>query len=250
MSHYAVLVTGTNEDIVDYLLEPFIEEVDENSPYAEKDYWLERDEQKVATWLDETIKQYEENRELYAQDPKNQKWWENAVKELKRIRNLKTLKGKLKAIQEREGGSMDEKGLYWLYNPNCKWDWWTVGGRFSNWIIDKKGKKCDVCKIKDIDWEAMQKRSVAEAEEYWTKEMDRAEKENMPPLFWGWEKTPTRDEYVADADVPPCVFAILHEGEWRERPEGMHVKEWAEKFQEFIKTLDPETEVTIVDCHI
>jgi hypothetical protein len=45
-------------------------------------------------------------------------------------------------------------------NPDRKWDWWVVGGRWSNSLITKSGKVCDSAKKSDIDFDAMMKRSV------------------------------------------------------------------------------------------
>lgn len=41
-------------------------------------------------------------------------------------------------------------------NPNRKWDWWTVGGRYSNRLIKKNTHvKCDSLKKSDIDFDTM-----------------------------------------------------------------------------------------------
>jgi len=45
-------------------------------------------------------------------------------------------------------------------NPNRKWDWWRLGGRWSNSLITKDGKECDYAKKSEIDFEAMKKRCV------------------------------------------------------------------------------------------
>jgi len=62
---------------------------------------------------------------------------------------------------------------YWE-NPNCKWDWWEVGGRWSGYFTLKglkkglKGKQYgygkltesarpDICYMRDIDWETMRR---------------------------------------------------------------------------------------------
>lgn len=45
-------------------------------------------------------------------------------------------------------------------NPNKKWDWWEVGGRYSNRLIDKQGQRGDVCDIADLDLSAMRDRNI------------------------------------------------------------------------------------------
>lgn len=46
-------------------------------------------------------------------------------------------------------------------NPNAKWDWWQVGGRFSDYFITKQGGRVDSAQFSNIDWVAMRK-SVAD----------------------------------------------------------------------------------------
>lgn len=50
--------------------------------------------------------------------------------------------------------SFDEtKGVYgYWYNPNAKWDWWTIGGRFSNSLKLKNGGFIDYAKISECDF--------------------------------------------------------------------------------------------------
>ena len=70
-------------------------------------------------------------------------------------------------------------------NPNAKWDWWQLGGRWSgDYFIIKHGAVggvigtsgafgnttgIDSIKLKYIDWEAMRKRGENKAKEYWEK---------------------------------------------------------------------------------
>jgi hypothetical protein len=59
----------------------------------------------------------------------------------------------------------DENGLITKVvnrtNPNAKWDWYQVGGRWSNMLTLKDGSKADQALKKDVDWEGM--RNAAEA---------------------------------------------------------------------------------------
>ena len=50
----------------------------------------------------------------------------------------------------------DEDGVwavYSSYNPNSKWDWYSVGNRWSNSIKTKSGEFVDICKFGEIDFE-------------------------------------------------------------------------------------------------
>jgi hypothetical protein len=49
-------------------------------------------------------------------------------------------------------------------NPNAKWDWWRVGGRWSNFLSLKDGNKADDSQKKDIDFDGMKQDAANEAE--------------------------------------------------------------------------------------
>lgn len=38
------------------------------------------------------------------------------------------------------------------YNPNSKWDWWVIGGRWDGSLQLKSGKTANFAQIKDVDW--------------------------------------------------------------------------------------------------
>lgn len=259
MSHFVVLVTKTDEDSVESQLEPFFEQGDEDDYFMEKDYWLTNDKAEIDKWLDNEIKSFEELLKKPDTTADGKKWWEKGIKELNEIKKIDTVKGQLEAIKEHEGCGLDEKGLYWINNPNAKWDWWTVGGRWDGWLIDKNGIKCNVCKAGELDLGKMRETEVEYARQSWNAEMDRAREHGYAPSMFGWEKFPSREEYAKSFDKPVAPYAFLHDGEWVERGEmgwwgisddKFSAEEWDNKFGEFIQSLDPETEITIVDCHI
>jgi hypothetical protein len=43
--------------------------------------------------------------------------------------------------------------VYSSYNPDSKWDWYSVGGRWSNSIKTKSGEFVDMCKFDEIDFD-------------------------------------------------------------------------------------------------
>lgn len=97
-------------------------------------------------------------------------------------------------------------------NPDAVWDWYVVGGRWSGELKLKNGEGVDFAEVKDIDWK----------------------KTNIP-------------------------FGVIHEGNYYKSADmgywGMtaHEKgeaEWREEFLSIINSLPPDTEVTLVDCHI
>lgn len=46
-------------------------------------------------------------------------------------------------------------GVFRRTNPNSKWDWWEVGGRWRGKLLTKLGKRVDQALAGDIDWAGM-----------------------------------------------------------------------------------------------
>ena len=46
----------------------------------------------------------------------------------------------------------EQKNLYTTYNPNSKWDWWVVGGRWSGLVKLKNGRRTDEAWIRNCDF--------------------------------------------------------------------------------------------------
>lgn len=137
-----------------------------------------------------------------------------------------------------------------LTNPNCQWDWWTVGGRWSNRLISKDGESGD-CEVKSkIDFIAMKKRSVdnhlpsyddvhqklkGESWLSWNHVRDSMglsikearetyhdqvaikliRKMYDNPFFDVDQFLASRDEYISQKEFEGIsCFAILHDGNW------------------------------------
>ena len=121
-------------------------------------------------------------------------------------------------------GRYDENGkiveLYLRKNPNAKWDWYSLGGRWSGYLILKSGECVNSALKKDIDFEEM------------TKSFERY-------------------EYA--------TFAYILNGEWHECGEmhyfGITSNEkdkdvWQAQFEKMIQSLPNDTRLTVFDCHI
>ena len=187
------------------------------------------------------------------------KWCESSIKRLKEIQKIDNVDKQLKAISEYNGGGIDREGLYWLNNPEAKWDWWTEGGRWNNWLITNDWKECNRCKVKDLSLDNMRIKEMMDRAKWYVKEIEVAKREHKKPFFWNYKKKPTIKQYIEDANCPVAPFAILHDGNWMEKGEmgwwGISddkytEDDWAKFFKDFIEKLDPETEIAIVDCHI
>lgn len=256
MSHFVVMVTNTDVEPLEAQLEPFCEQGNEDDYFMEKEYYLKNDKEEIEEWLQNKLKLNQSGIESAEKsgDKKSMRWWKSNLARLKYIQKLKGSRSRLKNIQKYEGGGLDKNGLYWLNNPNAKWDWWVEGGRWDGWLVKKNGEKCNRCLAKELDFDGMRKAELEDRAKYYDEEIKKSN-----PFFWGYKQIPTKDEYVYGVEIPVSPYAVLHDGKWIEKGEmgwfgidDSHYTEedWKKKFQEFFKTLDPETEITIVDCHI
>jgi hypothetical protein len=127
-----------------------------------------------------------------------------------------------KKISDYEGCSIDKDGnLYNLENPNGKWDWWMVGGRYSDYLIDKNKVTRLKCKVKEVSFENILERLK--------------------------DKTDGRLHRIEDT----APYAFLHDGKWTQIEDSHdEVGVGAKVFFEMFNSLDPETEITIIDYHM
>ena len=141
-------------------------------------------------------------------------------------------------LVEQDGGI----GYMSTYNPDSKWDWYKLGGRWNNFFPLKEGAegtqgesgindteakegRCDQAEYKDIDWET---------------------------LFI--------ENGTGKGEEPqPLTFAFLKDGEWVERGQmGWFATvsdekadgEWNAQYLEMLKSLAPDTLISVYDCHI
>ena len=184
---------------------------------------------------------------------------------------------------------MDEDGnVYSEYNPKSKWDWYSLGGRWTGMLKLKHGGKgeigtpgimtasasagwVDQASIKDIDFDKMIEESYESAsksyDEFLSKWHDPKEKESIHPYFdYGIHGTSNNDEFVPESKdeylkrhVPFSTFAVVKDGKWYEKGEmgwwgvisdEKNPDEWDNQFKELLAGLDGDTLISIFDCHI
>jgi len=93
-------------------------------------------------------------------------------------------------------------------NPNKKWDWWQIGGRWSNKLLFKDGRRGDAGLVGDIDWDGMLLEQASKAAavfdritvaiagrpvESWEQVRARRETEGKD---WDWARTVYNDQQV------------------------------------------------------
>lgn len=160
----------------------------------------------------------------------------------------------------------DETGKrgYWQ-NPNARWDWFVIGGRFRKSMPLKDGGFALSVPLREVDFGPVE-RWHEEAVSFWEKAVEgKIEEGETAPFCWPpaselKKRFANAEEYASAHDrfVP---YAIVVDGDWYEQgrmgwwgisdePEDAE-KEWRTGFYDrFIKCLDPNMLVTIVDCHI
>lgn len=150
-----------------------------------------------------------------------------------------------------------ETGTYGYWeNPNAKWDWYVVGGRWSNSLTLRDGSTCNNALLKDIDWEKIQEKLRTNAEKFWD-----SNPQGINRLFSGITEKDTRESYVSRESNFSTYAVITPDGEWHSKGEmgwfGIssesedEANSWTHSFYDkFIKDSDPELELVIVDCHI
>jgi len=56
------------------------------------------------------------------------------------------------------------------YNPQSKWDWWVIGGRWQHYYLSKaSGSKVNYVMAHDLDVEGMQDAAMEKAQRLWTR---------------------------------------------------------------------------------
>jgi len=165
-----------------------------------------------------------------------------------------------------EDKNLDSNGnLLSTYNPNSKWDWWVIGGRWGNVIRLKTGERANYAKIKDIDF-SLDMTVHKEAERFWelvVEGLPLKDGEEMPVLFYKpkyyLDMYETKENY-ANNIASFNTFALIYNGEWYEEGEmgwwGISnttkdsLRNYKELFSKIISGADPEDYFVIVDCHI
>ena len=183
-----------------------------------------------------------------------------------------------------EEDRLDEDGNYIsTYNPDSKWDWYEVGGRWSGSLKLKDGGSTDEDYAGQIDWDKMfslAPEREKRASEFWdeyvlqklptemqdrtVEEVDKYLNDKFGFIFFKreyyLERYRDKEEYLRRL-ATWTTYAVLDEKGWHapgemgwfgcsdETPEAQ--RDWDENFRSrFIDTLDPEDTVVIVDCHI
>lgn len=151
----------------------------------------------------------------------------------------------------------DENGnLLSTYNPNSKWDWYQIGGRWDGKLRLKNGDRSNKARICEIDF-SPDKEAYDVAIEQWNNDFmgGFSNKEYFVEMYG------TAEVYAESVSAFSTYAVVTPNGVWHEKAEmgwfGMDnatpedSKNWPLKYYErFVKNADPNLIMTIVDCHI
>lgn len=130
------------------------------------------------------------------------------------------------------------------YNPDSKYDWYSLGGRWGKSIKTKSGEFVDECFLDEIDWSPFKPEDYEEeAKKDWSGKEYHPLKENV-------------QYHYTENDVP---FCLIIDGVWYERgkmgwwacvSDEKEKGDWNEEFMKLIKALPEKSIVANYDFHI
>ena len=233
MSHFNVMVMTTDDSLsIEELLEPYYEG-NRRAP------WIEFSRQGAIDYVREHYPKFK--------DKTDNECWQYMAEDYKTI--------------DKDGN------LYATYNPDARLDYWLEGGRWNGQLLLKDGTRANSAKIKDIDF-SLNQEEYKRALRFWDiivnhKPLEPDEKK--PFNLWNDEYYRefygTRENYARRHASFHTHAVVTSDGLWLEPGEvgwfGMDnstpesARDWEDNFlKNFIEGEDPETTITIVDCHI
>lgn len=257
MSHYRVAVVTRNGDI-DKVLAPY----DENIRVAPYVY---RTKQEIIDNLKADLKAAKER----AEETKDTVWLES----LEENYDWSSDEALYQSYRKLEGGEdewsakFDKNGNELsTYNPEAKWDWYMIGGRYDGYILTKAGEMVSEAKVSEIDFDnQLTEEDEAEIIDKWNdaeREAANGDEDFLNELKADYD---SKDKEIASRKAFN-PYALLVEGKDGKADEwiapgkvgwfGMTsdteetYKKYLARIKEVFKSLDPEDIVTVVDCHI
>lgn len=155
MSHFTLIVVGATESSLPMALEPF----DENADVERyKQYW---DSAELEGW-ETALSKPESEGEPGPMLPALAEGERHSLEQIAAVYNERYR-------SEDEGVQLDDGGIFeWSeYNPQSKWDWYTVGGRWEGFFLLRDGSRADIARKGKIDLEAMRRAQVEAAGRWW-----------------------------------------------------------------------------------
>lgn len=226
MSHFTVMILGENPE---EQLKPFDENL-ETERYVKytKEQIIENGKKDIERYKNGIYAEYLKDpvayAEKYTKNDKHLNYVANEFPLMLEWSEEQIYQHEIRWYEPHEIGSSGE--VYSECNPNSKWDWYVLGGRWSGLIKLKDGTSGKMGRSGTMGNEVG---------------IDQAKKGDIANF----------DELV--------TFALIKDGKWFERGEmgwwGFVADEkeedaWDNEFKKLIKDLPDDTLISIYDCHI
>ena len=293
MSHYVVLVVMGKNDDVDEMLEPFNESktVPRYVLHAKAEL-IAKGRKDIQEYAKDTYAEYIKDPEAYAKrhnsSPEHLEYLKNEFPKKLNWTDEEIYKSETTWYEPDQFGKDGE--VYSTSNPNGKWDWYGVGGRWAGFWKLKKGRagiigekswtnegkeidgdRADIARKEDIDYEGMLSENFQKASKRYDEfeallKSDPVKAKNDAYWTYGvvnmgdsdnW-KPESREQYLKK-NGQVSTFAVLKDGKWYERGEmgwwgavgnEKDVDEWQNEWNKLIASVPNDTTLAIVDCHI
>lgn len=156
---------------------------------------------------------------------------------------------------------------YWE-NPNAKWDYWLIGGRWSGSICTKAGAKANQCRISEIDL-TLDKTAYDHAIRFWEVAVEGQPLRDdeslsdfdipyMPQYYT--DRYNSKEEYAKQKASFSTFALITPDGKWHEKGSmgwfgtssttKDSLAEYMAHFENALKQANPDFYLTVVDAHI
>lgn len=234
MSHFTVLIIGENPE---EQLRPFDENLDvpRYVKYT-KQSLIEKERNEIQEYAKRVYQKYLDNPTEYAVGCSNQGHLDYLQNEFPKKLNYTDEELYQQGIKYENESDIGADGeVYSEYNPNSKWDWYQLGGRWAGLIKVKDG----------IEFK-------------------------KPNFSWGWDHSSMQEvletkstDFALKKDIVNLdeiqTFAVIKDGKWYERGEmgwwgivsdEKDEDEWKNQFKSLLNDLPDETLLSVYDCHI
>lgn len=265
MSHYTVaVITRTDpreSDELERLLAPFDENMEVERYLHRTKAQIIEDGKKHKEEMLERLKEFDKDKLIEILTNRAYRWWRD-------IFNCETDEDFYKMEAYQDMIDTDSGDEYTTYNPNSRWDWYEVGGRWSEELRDYEGEYWNTLQIKDWDYNYIDAEEINECSRYWdiavkSAEMTEEEKEKFfffhGPEYY-LEKYGNKSNYVKSVITFHTYAVLTPDGEWLAPGNvvwfgGSDAKlsdesNWEKNYTSLIDTFDRNYYVTLVDCHI
>jgi len=234
MSHFTVMIIGKNPE---KQLEPFDENIDVSRyvKYTKKQLII-KGKKEIEDYKNSIYAEYLKDKKAYAKKCKNNAHLTYLANEFPlklKWSDAEIYQDKIRWEEPENVGKNGE--VYSTYNPQSKWDWYQIGGRWAGLIrTNRNGRYA------------------------------------MPNFSWGWEEK-EKEEYLDGTYTDQAykediinfdklnIFALIKDGKWYEKGDmgwwgcvsnKKREGEWATEFKKLITDLPSDTLISIYDCHI